>query len=119
MWVAWFNVRFPRRDSRCTVRPDDENSIGAVPHVVGAVPGRREATDVAGVIDDRRVEDRADPVHVDERGAGGLHGVGDALLGPLRPHVEQLDLLERLLRARLLARGASGCAFADERGTLT
>jgi hypothetical protein len=31
MWIAWFNVRFPRRDSRCVVRPADANSMGAVP----------------------------------------------------------------------------------------
>jgi hypothetical protein len=31
MWIAWFNWRFPRSDSRRIDRPPDSNSIGAVP----------------------------------------------------------------------------------------
>ena len=31
MCNAWFSCRFPRRDTRCTVRPPEENSTGAVP----------------------------------------------------------------------------------------
>ena len=31
MWIAWFNWRFPRRDNRCTMRPPEPTSIGAVP----------------------------------------------------------------------------------------
>ena len=29
MWIAWLRVRFPRRESRCTVRPAEVISIGA------------------------------------------------------------------------------------------
>jgi hypothetical protein len=31
MCRAWLSLRFPRRESRCTTRPAEENSTGAVP----------------------------------------------------------------------------------------
>jgi hypothetical protein len=31
MWMAWFSWRFPRSEARCTTRPPEENSTGAVP----------------------------------------------------------------------------------------
>ena len=31
MWRAWLSRRFPRRESRCTTRPPEDHSIGAVP----------------------------------------------------------------------------------------
>src|SRR5205085_2047399 len=31
MWMAWLRVRLPRRESRQTLRPPEETSIGAVP----------------------------------------------------------------------------------------
>lgn len=30
MWIAWFSCRFPRVETRCTMRPPEENSAGAV-----------------------------------------------------------------------------------------
>ena len=48
------SVRFPRRDSRCTIRPPDDNSIGRGAVVGGEPVTVREAGDVAGVADHQR-----------------------------------------------------------------
>ena len=31
VWMAWFNVRFPRRERRWRILPPEETSMGAVP----------------------------------------------------------------------------------------
>jgi hypothetical protein len=96
MWMAWLRVRFPRRESRQTLRPSGRHLDGG-----GAVEGAeavacREAGDVAGDADDRGGHDRAHSEDVDDGGAGRR----DDLLEPLRGlgelAVDAAEILEEL-----------------------
>ena len=87
-------MRLPRRDSRCTLRPEEENSIEAVPLYAAKWPGSREPGDVTGVTDDQRGNDRTDPEDLGQCRARRRDSFGDACLGALQLRVEHADLVE-------------------------
>jgi hypothetical protein len=96
MWMAWFSWRFPRSETRCTTRPPEENSTGAVPVVGGVVVPVAEPTDVAAVADEHGGEDRADAEQVGNGGARGPDGIADPLVRGLELGVEAADVVEEL-----------------------